>query len=76
MLPFANQGQKNSHSSYKISQLKVLNVNCQSIVNKKADFHDLIDKHKLDIIVVGTESWLTPNHLSSEFFQISWLHPF
>ena len=50
--------------------LKVLNVNCQSIVNKKAEFQALIDEQKTDI-VVGTESWLTQNHMSSEIFPKS-----
>ena len=52
------------------SNLKVLNINCQSIANKKAEFQAIIDEHKPDI-VVGTESWLTKNHLSSEIFPKS-----
>ena len=52
------------------SNLKVLNINCQSIANKKAEFQAIIDEHKPDI-VVGTESWLTKNHLSSEIFPSS-----
>ncbi|MCG8046380.1 MAG: hypothetical protein JAY66_11960 [Candidatus Thiodiazotropha taylori] len=51
----------------KIYNLKVLNINCQSLVNKKAEFQALLDLHKPDI-VVGTESWLTPEHHDSEFF--------
>ena len=50
--------------------LKLLNINCQSIVNKKAEFDALLDKHKPDI-VVGTESWLIPNHIDSEVFPKS-----
>ena len=37
--------------------LKVLNINCQSIVNKKAEFQAIIDELKPDI-VVGTDYWL------------------
>ena len=50
--------------------LKLLNINCQSIVNKTAEFDALLDKHKPDI-VVGTESWLIPNHIDSEVFPKS-----
>ena len=54
----------------KFFKLRVLNINCQSLVNKKAEFHALLDLHNPDI-VIGTESWLTPNHLDSEFFPHS-----
>ncbi|MCG7865188.1 MAG: hypothetical protein JAY74_02330 [Candidatus Thiodiazotropha taylori] len=57
-------------SPNKIFKLRVLNINCQSLVNKKAEFHALLDLHKPDI-VIGTESWLTPNHYDSEFFPKS-----
>ena len=50
--------------------LTVLNINCRSIINKKAEFQTIIDEHRPDI-VVGTESWLTKNHLSSEIFPNS-----
>ena len=50
-----------------ISKLKILCVNCQSIVNKKLEFHSLIDKENPDIIA-GTESWLKKEHYSSEIF--------
>ena len=63
---------QNSNRTFlnKIYNLKVLNMNCQSIVKKKAEFYALLDKHKPDI-VVGTESWLTPKHLDSELFPKS-----
>ena len=54
----------------KVFKLRVLNINCQSLVNKKAEFHALLDLHNPDI-VIGTESWLTPNHLDSECFPHS-----
>ena len=47
--------------------LKLLNVNLQSINNKKAEFLNLVDTHKPDIIV-GTESWLKPAVKSAEIF--------
>ena len=42
-------------------------MNCQSIKNKKADFHTIIDSAKPDIIL-GNESWLTPDIKNSEIF--------
>ncbi len=47
--------------------LRVVLVNCQSIKNKKSAFHAMIDSVKPDVII-GTESWLTPHHKSSEYF--------
>lgn len=48
-------------------KLRLLNVNCQSVVNKKEHLHALIDSVKPDIIT-GTESWLKPDVLDSEIF--------
>ena len=59
-------------STAKISKLWVMNINCQSLANKKAEFYSLLDTHKPDI-VIGTESWLTPNHSDSDFFFLSHL---
>ena len=42
--------------------IKILNVNCRSVVNKKAELFSLMNCHNPDI-VIGTESWLTSNHL-------------
>ena len=38
--------------------LRIINLNCQSLKNKKAEFLSLIDSTKPDIII-GTESWLS-----------------
>ena len=38
--------------------LKLLNVNCQSVIPKKGEFQNLIDRTDPDI-VVATETWLT-----------------
>ena len=46
---------------------KVLIMNCQSIVGKRAILDNLIACHNPDIII-GTESWLNPNNSSSEIF--------
>ena len=48
-------------------KLKVLNINFQSVVNKVQEFHCLLDTENPDI-VVGTESWLSPDIASSEIF--------
>ena len=49
------------------SSLKVMTINFQSIVNKKLEFHALLDSQKPDI-VFGNETWLTPKHLDGEIF--------
>ena len=46
------------------SQLKI-NVNCQSVKNKIPELHTLLDTEKPDILI-GTESWLTPDIQNSE----------
>ena len=45
-------------------------MNCQSIKNKKAELYTIIDSAKPDIIL-GNESWLTPEIKSSEIFPDS-----
>ena len=40
--------------------LRILIMNCQSVKNKKAEIHTIIDSAKPDIIS-GNESWLTPD---------------
>ena len=47
--------------------LKILNMNFQSIKNKKAELLEIIDTVKPDIIL-GTETWLDPNISSYEYF--------
>ena len=53
---------KNKNYSRKIN---VMNVNFRSVVNKVGEFKTLIDTEKPDILV-GTETWLTPDFKSSE----------
>ena len=45
--------------------LRILVMNCQSIKNKKAELHTIIDLAKPDIIL-GNQSWLTPDIKNSE----------
>ena len=60
---------KSCHTATKCKQkpLRLLNVNCQSIVNKKEEIDHLLYSTKTDIIV-GTESWLTPDIKDHEVF--------
>ena len=46
---------------------KVININCQSVANKKASLLTLCESTGADV-VIGTESWLTDQHLSTEIF--------
>ena len=41
------------------SNLNIAIINCQSIIAKKASFHNFLAEHNPDI-VAGCESWLTP----------------
>ena len=50
--------------------LRILITNCQSINNKRAELHTVIDSAKPDIIL-GNESWLTPGIKNSEIFPDS-----
>ena len=47
--------------------LRLVNVNFHSIRNKQAEVLNLIHSSQADVLV-GTETWLTPDHLSSEYF--------
>ncbi|XP_076448236.1 uncharacterized protein LOC143284959 [Babylonia areolata] len=47
--------------------LRFLNVNCYSIVGKVAEFSNLVQATRPDIIV-GTESWLNQSHSNAEIF--------
>ena len=49
----------------KFPKLKILNINFQSVRNKKAELHTLLDTECPDV-VCGTESWLTPDISNSE----------
>ena len=50
--------------------LRILIMNCQSVKNKKAELHTVIDSAKPDIII-GNESWLTLDIKNSEIFPDS-----
>ena len=47
--------------------LKILVVNCRSVVDKKPQMENLIDSTQADIIL-GTESWLNDKHVSTAVF--------
>ncbi len=48
--------------------LRLLQVNCRSIINKEIEFWNLVDACDPDI-GIGTESWLTEEIGSSEIFH-------
>ena len=47
--------------------LRILNINCQSLINKKEEFDALLDSTHCDIIF-GTESWLHNDIRDNEVF--------
>ena len=49
------------------NRLKIININFQSVVNKVPELQCLIDTEKPDV-VIGTESWLTPEISSGGIF--------
>ena len=65
-----HHGQRNVAKNKNSGSIKILNINCQSIVNKKDQLHSVIDTENPDIIV-GTESWLSPSIYDSEIFPPS-----
>ena len=50
--------------------LKIALINFQSIREKKPQFFSFVDFYKPDIIV-GTETWLTPDMYDSKYFPPS-----
>ena len=53
--------------NHRISLLKTIVINCQSLKSKQATFDCFVDTHNPDIIF-ETESWLSPSISSSEVF--------
>lgn len=51
----------------KKQNLRLLNVNCGSVIANRAQFLAMIEYTKPDV-VCGTESWLGPDHASAEVF--------
>ncbi|XP_076452206.1 uncharacterized protein LOC143287853 [Babylonia areolata] len=67
-IAFDLHGSKQASKQDKHSRpLRFLNVNCYSIVGKVAEFSNLVQATRPDIIV-GTESWLTQSHKNAEIF--------
>ena len=57
-----SRGRKNKNAP---THLKVLNVNAQSILDKKARFQNLVDSTDPDIVIM-TETWLKPDKADGE----------
>ena len=61
---------KTSRQHHKINFLRGINVNFQSIKNKKPELDQIISSVKHDIIL-GTETWLSPDISSYEYIPDS-----
>jgi len=48
--------------------LRIINVNCQSLVHKKPAFFNLLDSVKPDVIII-TESWFNSSINNAEYFS-------
>ena len=55
------------HSYPNLIPIRILNVNCLSVSNKREHFEQLLDSTKADVIF-GTESWLGSNIKDHEVF--------
>ena len=66
--PLRSNDQQNKCTNNAPQKLKILNVNFQSVVNKVADLHCLVETERPDVII-GTESWLSANIKDSEIFR-------
>ena len=64
-LAHSSPTRQNNHYHCNKRQLTLININCQSITNKKGDLQSLIDTHNPDIIC-ATETWLSKNHTDGE----------
>lgn len=64
--PCSHKTLPNTGSIYSNS-VKLVILNCQSIKNKVTDFREMIESLAPDI-TLGSESWLTSEHCSEEFF--------
>ena len=56
---------KRKNQTSRKTSLRLLNINCRSVSNKRGRFQNLIDSTNPDIVVV-TESWLSPKHADGE----------
>ena len=69
----------NNHTSnadnLTINKLHVVNINFQSIMNKKADFQEFIFTYKPHIIV-GAEIWLSTSICNNEVIPGEWNYTF
>ena len=70
-LPIASSSprKKPAMKNAKIKPLRILNINCQSVSNKREEFEHLLDSTKADIIL-GTESWLSKDIKDHEVFPM------
>ena len=48
--------------------MKVIIINCRSIIDKKPEYENLLHSTNPDIII-GTKSWLKPKHFDNAIFD-------
>lgn len=65
--PNSNRRGKPTSTKYKLSNLKIININCQSVSAKLPLFEAMLSTEDPDI-VVGTESWLKNSVSTGEIF--------
>ena len=62
------QGKPRNTSNKSTNYLKLLNINCKSVVNKKDTFQNIVNSTLPDVIV-ATETWLTGEIKDGEIGQ-------
>ena len=67
LLPKSSAPIKKKTATKQQKNFKIVNLNFQSVVNKVPEFHCMIETEKPDI-VIGTESWLSPDIFNGEIF--------
>ena len=70
-IPNSSHTNDSSTHNLTINELRVVNINFQSIMNKKADLQEFIYSHKPHIIV-ATETWLSAGVSNNEVIPAEW----
>ena len=68
IVPEPKEAKRKAAKAALTHSLRILIMSCQSIKNKKAELHTIIDSAKPDIIF-GNKSWLTPDIRNSEILM-------
>ena len=68
--PFSSSPTRPARKPHQQTQLRIINVNCQSVLAKRFEFNHMIESVNPDI-VIGTESWLHSNITNNSVFPTS-----